>query len=212
MTRHSSHSCRNRRRQAGFTLIELLVASVVFVVIGSAAYVGWYQIEKVREGTEIHSQRLAELQRAFYWLSEDLEQILARPVKNEIGGELPALQYSEHGESLIEFTRNGWSNPAEDVMPPRAHFQRVAWYLEDDKLYRKYWYHLDRFEEGKVTARRLVQKIADISIRFLNGEEWITQWPPSNAEREFNGLPRAIDLTLDLDDLGKVKRIFVLPG
>ncbi|MCB1753986.1 MAG: type II secretion system minor pseudopilin GspJ [Gammaproteobacteria bacterium] len=205
-------SLRARRANAGFTLIELLVASAIFVIIGGAAYTGWYQIQRIKEGTEVHSKRLAELQRVFYWLSEDLEQIVNRPVKNEIGSDLPALEYSTHGESLLEFTRAGWSNPAEDVMPPRSNFQRVAYYLEDGKLYRKYWYHLDRFEEGKVSSRQLVEKVADISLRFLNGEEWLEQWPPSNAEADFEGLPAAIDVTLDLDDLGKVNRIFVVPG
>lgn len=208
----ASRSICAKRKNAGFTLIELLVASAIFVIIGGAAYMGWYQIQRVRESTEVHSKRLAEMQRVFYWLSEDLEQIVNRPIRNEIGSDLPALQYSLQGESLIEFTRAGWGNPAEDVMPPRSNFQRVAWFLQDDKLYRKYWYHLDRFDEGKVTVRQMVEKVADVSVKFLDGEEWIEQWPPFNAEADFDGMPTAIDFTLDLDDLGKVNRIFVVPG
>lgn len=200
------------RRNQGFTLIELLVASAIFVIIGGAAYSGWYQIEKVREGTEKHSTRLAELQRTFYWLSEDLEQLINRPIKNEVGGVVAALEYSLHGDTLLEFTRSGWANPAEDIMPPRGHFQRVAWYMEDDKLMRKYWYHLDRYDEGKVSVRQLTKNVADISLRFLSGNEWMEQWPPSNAESDFTGLPRAVEVTLDLDDMGKVHRIFQVPG
>lgn len=202
----------SQRKQAGFTLIEVLVASAIFVIIGGAAYTGWYQIQKVRESTDIHSKRVAELQRVFYWLSEDLEQLVNRPIKNEVGGDLPAIQFSLQGENLLEFTRNGWANPAEDVLPPRGHFQRVAWYLEDDKLFRKYWYHLDRFEEGRVTKRQLVEKVADVSVKFLDNEEWIEQWPPANADFEFQGLPKAVDVTLDLDDMGKINRIFMVPG
>ena len=200
------------RRNQGFTLIELLVASAIFVIIGGAAYAGWYQIEKVREGTEKHSTRLAELQRTFYWLSEDLEQIINRPIRNEVGATVSALEYSLHGDTLLELTRTGWANPAEDVMPPRGHFQRVAWYMEDDKLMRKYWYHLDRYDEGKMSVRQLAQKVADISIRFLNNNVWAEQWPPSNAEPDSTDLPQAIEVTLDLDDMGKVHRIFQVPG
>jgi general secretion pathway protein J len=208
----SSRQISTRGKNSGFTLIELLVSSAIFVIIGGAAYVGWYQINQVKVGTDLHSKRVAELQRGFYWLSEDLEQMVNRPVQNELGGNLPALEYSSHGESLLSFTRNGWSNPAEDVMPPRSHFQRVSYSLEDGKLYRKYWYHLDRYEEGKVSVRSLIGKLADVSIRFLHEDEWAAQWPPSNVGDDFNALPRAIDITLDLDDLGKVNRLFLLPG
>ncbi|HBR98407.1 MAG TPA: type II secretion system protein GspJ [Gammaproteobacteria bacterium] len=203
---------RRRRNSAGFTLIELLVASAIFVIIGGAAYAGWYQIQQVRESSELHSQRLAELQRVFYWLSEDIEQLAQRPIRDEVGSDLAALRYSEQGTYLIELTRGGWANPAEDILPPRGHMQRVAWYLEDGKLYRKYWYYLDRLEEGSVKTRRLAEKVAEVGVRFLNGEEWTEQWPPANAESNDDSLPRAIEMTLDLDDFGEVRRVFVVPG
>ncbi len=203
---------QSRKENSGFTLIELLVASVIFVIIGGAAYTGWYQIEKVKQGTGQSSKRIAELQRAFYWFSEDFEQIINRPIKNELGSDLPALEFNLQGQSLIEFTRSGWANPAEDVMPPRGHFQRVAYYREDDKLIRKYWYNLDRFEEGKITERQLLEKITDLSLRFLYNEQWIEQWPPANADSDFDKLPQAIEIALDLDDLGKISRLFLVPG
>ena len=84
-----------RRRQAGFTLIELLVASAVFAIIGGAAYTGWYQIQQTREMVETHSARLAELQRAFFWIGEDMEQLVLRPIVDEVGGTSPSLLYSE---------------------------------------------------------------------------------------------------------------------
>ncbi len=209
MSRQSGFLLKNK---AGFTLVELLVASAIFTIIGGAAYIGWFQIHKVGEGTKQSSQRIAELNRAFYWFSEDLEQIVNRPIKNEVGGDLPALEFSVQGEHILEFTRSGWSNPAEDVMPPRSHFQRVAYYREDDKLIRKYWYHLDRFAEGNVSERQLIERIADMSLRFLFQEQWLEQWPPPNAESKFDEMPKAIDIMLDLDDFGKVNRVFMVPG
>ena len=201
-----------RRQQRGFTLIELLVASAVFAIIGGAAYAGWYQIQQTRETVELHSDRLAELQRAFFWLGEDMEQLVLRPIVDEVGGTSPSLRYSEQGVSLLEFTRNGWSNPAEEVTPARSHLQRVAYFMEDGKLYRRYWYHLDRFVEGEPNERRLVSNVAGIRFRFLDGTEWTEQWPPANADPETDLLPSAVELTLDLDDMGEITRLFVVPG
>ncbi len=202
----------SQAKNSGFTLVELLVASAIFAIIGGAAYVGWFQIHKVGKGTKQSSQRIAELNRAFYWFSEDLEQIVNRTIKNEVGSDLPALEFSAQGEHILELTRGGWSNPAEDVMPPRGHFQRVAYYQEDDKLIRKYWYHLDRFTEGKISERQLVERVAAISIRFFHNNQWLEQWPPANVEPDFNSMPDAIDIVLDLDDFGKVNRLFMVPG
>ena len=201
-----------RRRQAGFTLIELLVASAVFAIIGGAAYTGWYQIQQTRETVETHSVRLAELQRAFFWIGEDMEQLVLRPIVDEVGGTSPSLLYSEQGVSLLEFTRNGWSNPAEEVTPARSNLQRVAYFTEDGKLYRKYWYHLDRFAEGEPNERRLLSNVAGIRLRFLDGSEWTEQWPPNNADADTEVLPRAVEITLDLDYMGEITRLFVVPG
>ncbi|MDO6459325.1 type II secretion system minor pseudopilin GspJ [Granulosicoccaceae sp. 1_MG-2023] len=204
---------RSRRQsQSGFTLIELLVASAVFAIIGGAAYVGWYQIQQTRETVSQHSERLAELQRAFYWIGEDIEQLVLRPVVDEVGSTNLSLTYSEQGVSLLEFTRTGWSNPAEDVTPARSHLQRVAYFVEDGKLYRKYWYELDRFVEGEPTERRLISDLAGIRVRFLDGTEWTEQWPPANAEVEDDLLPTALEFTFDLDDMGEITRLFVVPG
>jgi len=203
---------KSRRSQSGFTLFELLVASAIFVIIGGSAYVGWYQIHKVGEATKASSERVAELNRTFYWLSEDLEQMVNRPIMNEVGSKLPALEFSLQGIHLIEFTRSGWANPAEDIMPPRGHFQRVAYFQEDDMFVRKYWYHVDRSEEEKSTERQLLSKVGDVSLRFLHKNEWLAQWPPSNADSNFNRMPSSIDITFDLEDLGKINRIFFVPS
>lgn len=202
-----------QKKIAGFTLIELLVAMLIFAVLGTAAYQGLFQVQRVRDGVIEQTDQLAKLQRAFYWMSDDVAQIVDRPVRSTLGSLVPALIVSEQGESVIEFTRAGWSNPAGDVLPPRSNLQRVAYSLDGDRLLRKYWYHLDNADEDVTRRRLLLDKVTDLSLRFLDSDaEWHDSWPPSSADSEEVSLPAAIEFKIELDDSWKITRLFALPG
>ena len=197
-------------RARGFTLIELLVAMFLLAVLGTAGFQMLFQITATRDAIENQSDRLNSLQRTFYWLAEDITQIVERPVRSAVGADLPALLFDLSGESVFELTRGGWSNPAADVMPPRSNLQRVVWALEEDKLMRSYWYHLDPLDETPSRRRQLLDRVEQLTLRFLDVEgEWQESWPPPDAEDP--GLPAAIELTLALEDFGDVRRVFALP-
>ena len=198
------------RRARGFTLIELLVAMFLLAVLGTAGFQMLFQITATRDGIEAQSDRLNALQRTFYWLSEDITQIVDRPVRSAVDAPLPALLFDLTGESVLELSRAGWANPAADVMPPRSSLQRVSWSLEDDRLMRSYWYHLDPVDETPSRRRQLLDRVDALTLRFLDREgDWQESWPPPDSETP--GLPAAIELTLALDDLGDVRRVFALP-
>jgi len=201
-------------RQRGFTLFELLVATAVFSVVALAAYQAWINFNIVREGATTQAARLDALQRTFYWLGEDFPQMLDRPVRDELGQERRALLVSEVGDNLIEFTRGGWSNPAAGITPPRSHLQRVAYQLEDGRLLRRYWYHLDRYNEGGDRRRLLLDRVSDVSFRFLDtGREWRDNWPPSNAQTpDAYPLPLAVEVNIETEDYGVLRRVFAVPG
>ncbi len=204
-TRIGQHAVR------GFTLIELLVAMFLLAILGTAAFQMLFQITETRDRIEAQSARLSELQRTFYWLAEDVTQIINRPVRSAFDGELSPFQFNLQGENLFEFTRAGWSNPAADVSPVRSNLQRVAYALEDDKLIRQYWYHLDTIDEQPVRRRQLLTGVEAMTYRFLDTSgEWQESWPPSNVEEP--GLPAAVEFTLELQDYGDVVRLFALPG
>lgn len=203
----------NVNTQRGFTLLELLVASAVLLVIGGAAYVGWYQVQQAKTRTEQQADRLEQLQRTFYWMRDDFGQAINRPISNALGSEEQAFAPNSFGTYQLSFTRTGWSNPAADVLPPRSHLQRIAYGLEEDKLYRYYWYTLDRQEDKATKRQLLVEKVQRLEIRYMdNKRNWAENWPPANADPNFKGLPFAVELTLELDDLGEFKRLFALPG
>ena len=200
-----------RRRGAGFTLIELLVALFLLAILGTIGFQMLFQINDTRDGIARQSERLTALQRTFYWLAEDVTQIVDRPVRSAVGSALPALLVDISGEAAVEFTRGGWANPAADVMPPRSSLQRVAWRLEEDRLVRSYWYHLDPVEEAPTRRRQLLDDVEAMTLRFLDLEgEWQDSWPPRDTE-EAPGLPAALEITLALADLGDIVRVFALP-
>ena len=63
-------------RRRGFTLIELLVAMFLLAVMGTAGFQMLSQINIARERIELQSDRLHSLQRTFYWMAEDITQII----------------------------------------------------------------------------------------------------------------------------------------
>lgn len=206
--RRRSHCAPSTR---GFTLIELLVAMFLLAVLGTAGFQMLFQINTARERIELQADRLNSLQRTFYWLAEDVSQIIDRPIRSAVDAPLPGLQFNVEGESLFELTRAGWSNPVADVSPPRSSLQRVAWSLEEDRLLRQYWYHLDPIDEAPTRRRQLLDGVEELTLRFLDRSGgWQENWPPLDVENP--GMPAALEFTLLLKDLGSVVRLFALPG
>jgi len=200
----------HRSRQGGFTLLELLVASAIFVVIGVMSYSGWYEIQKLKTGTEARAQRLDELQRAWHWIAGDFEQALDRPVRDQLGTTHVTFEANDVGDLLVEFTRAGWTNPAAGIVPNRSTLQRVGYAVEEQKLYRYHWYHLDRFDSDSKKRRLLISAVEAFSIRFMDiGNKWHDDWPAQTQNP--TPLPRAVELTVELADIGEIVRLFSIP-
>lgn len=200
----------NKRR--GFTLIEILVAMFLLAVIGTAGFTMLQQINAAKTRISDQSDRMVQLQRTFYWLAEDVTQIIDRPIRSSVDSLIPAVLINEQGTSLIDITRAGWANPAADILPARSTMQRVSYILEDDNLVRAYWYHLDTLEDGPTRRRKLLTGVEQLTLRFMDGQgSWQDNWPPLNSQDDV-GNPRAIEFNFELEDMGKVTRVFALPG
>ena len=120
-------------------------------------------------------------------------------------------------EYVIQITRGGWTNPALLQMPPRSDLQSVAYYLDsDNRLLRRYWYHVDRFDANAFTDRLLMKDVVGLTFRFATPSgEWLSTWPPEDAldaDEDFDELPVALEATIELDDLGSARRLYVLPN
>jgi general secretion pathway protein J len=199
------------KRQSGFTLLELLVAVAIFAVVGAMAYSGLYQVLLQQEGTAERSERLADLQKAYRILQRDLEQVIDRGIRNEFGENVDAL-VGGSGFNGVEFSRAGYANPAGFL---RSQIQRVAYVPDQDVLLRRTWRVLDRAQDSHPDEEVLVEGLRNFAMRFLgNDNEWQERWPSLQSEidaSESQGLPRAVEVQLELDDLGVLSWLFPLP-
>lgn len=191
----------------GFTLLELLIAIAIFSLISVMAFSGLNSVLFNKEIIDHELNRLSNIQRTMLNLSRDIEQAANRPIRDELGGTLPALSGGQNIDStLIEFTRFGWRNPAQQT---RSQLQRVAYSFEDNQLIRLYWHHLDHLQTDEPVKRILLNDVERISIRYLD-EDWTNVWPKLVLDESspLTPLPRAIEITLELQDWGKITRLF----
>lgn len=204
-------------RQRGFTLLELIVAIAILAIMAGAAYAGWFNVTRIAQSSERIVERYDSIERTFFWLQEDFEQIVQRDIVDELGGKRKSIEVSQAGEFVVQVTRGGWSNPAMLQLPPRSDLQRVSYILDDEsRLLRRYWYHVDRFDANAYRERRLLEDVNSLTFRFLDLRgEWHTAWPPesaaNNTDEEFNELPTAVEATVEVENVGSVNRLFVLP-
>ncbi len=196
------------RRQSGFTLLELLIALSVFAILSVMAYRGLAAVAEAKNRVEARSERLAALQLALGILERDLEQAIGRSVRDEYGEARPALEGSTLGPELLRLTRAGWRNPSG---APRSTLQRVAYQFRDRTLIRRHWRVLDRAQDSPPLERALLQRVHNVEVRFLDHRlQWQGAWPP-DPRADLGLLPRAVEITVELDDLGAIRRLFRLP-
>ncbi|HYQ90883.1 MAG TPA: type II secretion system minor pseudopilin GspJ [Candidatus Competibacteraceae bacterium] len=203
--------------QRGFTLLELLVALAVFAIMAAAAYSSLHNILYTEAAVETESQRLAELQMAFFLLERDIEQAVPRGIRDEYGETQPPLQTGRLLGDLLIFTRAGWDNP---LAQPRSSLQRLSYRFEQGQLLRLAWDTLDRGGARKPQSSLLLDGVQDVRVRFLNDEDkWDKEWPPKEAEPKAESeaeqkpkLPRAVEVTVVLNDWGEITRLFPLAG
>ncbi|MGH8379142.1 MAG: type II secretion system minor pseudopilin GspJ [Gammaproteobacteria bacterium] len=192
----------------GFTLVELLVAVAIFAVIAALAYGGLDSVIHQREQTTSAMNRLRAVQQAMNIMTRDFSQLEPRPVRDPLGGALLAAFISTpQNLPPVSFTRGGWSNPLADV---RGTEERVAYQLDNGKLERLSWPELDVPPQTQPTKQTLLTDVTALDLSFMDtNDQWQQQWPPLNAVAitYLAQLPRAVQVTITLKDLGRITRI-----
>ncbi|MGN8157414.1 type II secretion system minor pseudopilin GspJ [Salinisphaera sp. RV14] len=207
---------RPTRAQAGFTLVELLVAIAVFAVMAAIAYGGLSSVIGTRDSIDAALDRSKMLQMATWRLQQDIEQVVARPVRNRFGDAEPAVMGSP--DTGLTITRDGWPNPLSE---PRSTLQRVHYQLEPHgDLVRSYYRVVDQAQDSAPVDTNLLSGVTRIEWRFLdNNGQWQDRWPPRNSgaisnlsARATRPPPVAIELRLDTRAWGHLRLLFAMPG
>jgi general secretion pathway protein J len=200
---------------AGFTLIELMVAVFITAILLSMGYGAVNQALGDREALNSRQERLLAVQTAMRLLSQDFTQLAPRPVRQPIGdGWLPAIIGAPGANSIVTLTRAGWANPAGIQRPA---LQRVTYILENGTLRREHWPVLDAVLTTTTVRRELLDKVKSITLRYMDVSfQWRDQWPqPALAGDPTSNLrlrPIAVEVTLELEDWGKLVRVIEVAG
>ncbi|MGD8591152.1 MAG: type II secretion system minor pseudopilin GspJ [Chromatiales bacterium] len=194
---------------SGFTLLELLIAITIFSIISAITYSGLKTVLDTEQQTDAYLARLARLQLCLTLIERDIEQAVPRYIRDEFGDSQEPMIGGDTSEPLLVFTRGGYPNPMQLL---RSNLQRVGYQLEDGVLYRISWQMLDRPPESTPTKTRLLDAIT--SVKFVYFDQQMkpdNQWPPSQQPETSdppNLLPKAIEMTLELEKFGKIRRLY----
>ena len=203
-------------RSRGFTLIELLVALSITAIIMVIAYGGLGALSKQADHSRDSLKRLRQVQLAMDIMSRDFEQLEPRPVRDGLGGTVPALLAGPDNIPPIQFTRGGWTNPLGTL---RSTEERVAYSLEDGKLMRSWWPELDGQAQIVPSKEPLLDQVSSIKIQYMDpvSKSFQDVWPQTQlapasitskaAAAANSALPAAVSIVITLKDLGDITRI-----
>lgn len=202
-----------RATERGFTFIELMVAMAISMVLAVMTYGGFRQVQGVSAAASEASGRLGDLQMAMRRIDSDLIQSTPRPVRDPLGdSRRPALLGDSSQQYRLELSRGGWSNP---LGRPRSTQERVAYFLDEDRLIRRHWLVMDATVAMEPIDTVLLDGVADFEIRFMDSKrEWLPQWPPLGSESgsALRTRPLAIEITLDVNGFGRLVRQLEVRG
>jgi len=201
----SNRSRRHRRPAAGFTLLEVLLAIAIFASLSLAAYEVLQGVLRNDEVTRNQVSRLGEVQRAFAVLARDFQQAVPRPVR--VSGEAttevirvnPAELQSE--ADAVALVHTGWLNPGAQL--PRSNLQWVGFRLKEGKLQRLSYLFPDPVIGTEPQEATLLTRVTGFKLRYWQNR-WLEIW--SDTSR----LPTGIELTVELEDYGAIRRVFTL--
>ena len=216
-----------QRHQKGFTLLEILLAVFIFALISTGAYQLSTVAQKNAVSIKASNQRLRDISLSFEIIEKDLTQIVARAWRDPYGDAFnPPLQTDLNNNYVLRLVRSGWRNP---LGTNRSNQQVVTYLLKDDKLLRLYNLHLDNISSIEAVETDLLNKVTQIELTFFArqsaanaAQNTMDRWPPISTNPANNTntltpqaqitfpLPLAIEVTLELEDMGRISKIITL--
>jgi general secretion pathway protein J len=199
------------KSQTGMTLLEVLVALAIFVLIAAAGYSGLQQGLAVQEGLQVQQLYWQRLDGVLNLIQQDLDQARDQaprvPVWNALAfrGFGGSMDPGEDGELLL-FTRSAQTYYVTEQASP---VMRIAYWIEDGILHRRTWPRLNGQESDRGADAILLERVSSVQLRYLDGtRQWSQRWPQPLLTGVEAGIPKAVELTLQLDDEISFQRVF----
>ena len=189
-------------RQSGVTLLELLIVIAVFSIISAAAYSGLQNSLKAEENFSASMKDLEAVQMSLTLFQRDIMQLTPRAVRDAFGDNEAAIVLFNGRE--LRFTRGGNFS---SLKLDQTELTRVAYSVQDEQLIRSHWRRLDSTQGDQPLRASLLSKVTRLQIRVLDQNNvWHLDWPLSE-----NAKIRALELTLELEDWGEIRRLLSVP-
>lgn len=195
-------------KNKGFTLIEIIIAVAVFAVIASISSSVLLNALKTKQRSYRQIETINQLQLAISLLGKDSRQIITRPVR---GNQMHLFPSFIGEKDYVEFTRGGDINPK--AAEQRSTLVRIAYLCKDDNLIRRIWPVLDAPDRDVYQDTILLEKLKDCKFAYVGMHQnvmpnWYQYTTRQNNKTITTPLPEAIQLSLDLQSLGKIKQNF----
>jgi general secretion pathway protein J len=187
----------------GFTLIEALLALAIFAVIAVLSYRATAAMSEGEAQLSSEAQRWRTLESLFTRFEADIRQAIPRAARAGSQREPAWVGTAFDGHAALAFTRAG----SEFVIEPNASGQRLGYRLNGNRLELAYWPAIDHEATARPAIYPLVDGISGFDLEYLTrAGQWRDRWPLLGEE----DLPRAVKLTLTLEDGNRIDRLFTL--
>jgi general secretion pathway protein J len=191
-----------RKVSRGFTLVEALLALAIFGVIAVLAYRATSSLSEGEARLSAEAQRWRALETLFARFEADIRQAVPRSARVGSGREPAWIGTAYDGHSAVVFTRAG----SEFALEPGPAGQRLGYRLGGNTLELAYWPVIDH-ADPKPVVYPLVTGVTGFELEYLTRDgQWRARWPLLGED----DLPRAVRLTLTLDDGARIDRWFTL--
>lgn len=192
------------RSQRAFTLIELLIALAIFATLSVFAYRGLAVLLDSRESLDRDSRKWRDIALFVGRFERDVQAVLDRPAIGPSGTTLGAvsslLDLGATTADGLALTRAGAMLYANELAAP----QRVGYRLSGGRVDRLAWPGVDSGPRAEVAATPVLENVRSLAFRFLDRNlEWRRDWVAQATQ----GLPLAVEMTVELDSAEKIVRV-----
>jgi len=180
-----------------------LVVITIFAIMSAAAYSGLQSSLKAEENFSAAMKDLEAVQMSLALFQRDIMQLSPRAIRDAFGDNEAAVVLYD-GQDLF-FTRGGNFS---SLKLDQTELTRVAYSLQDGQFVRSYWRHVDSTQGDQPLRASLLSKVTNLQIRILDQNNiWHLDWPLSDSAKI-----RALELTLELEDWGEIRRLLPISG